>query len=709
MKKKLFILFVCSIFSLSYGQGNIYPPIAGPDNNVELYEYSSIEMYARGYHLVEDWIQGITFRKFVGGYSTWAGVGLHGTSSGVKERLYFTHGQNPWSSTLGINILPSGFTGIGTLTPTTTLEITALPEASVNAQDGTKDAVLVYGNSGLRLTNLKSTNDPTPNAAPIGVDATGKVVRVEGGGSTSASWLLTGNIATNPSLNFLGTTDSQPLVIKTNDAERLRIAPTGNVGIGTTNPTTSLEITSPMFLRDTDPEYGNSGLRLTNLTSNNNPIVGAAPIGVDATGKVVRVEGGGSSRDAWLLSGNEETNPLVNFLGTTDNQPLVIRTNNAQTLRINTSGRLVFYNSDLAINAANSNLYIAGGNDSPIPGHTGIASNTVVGISSFRANTSGQFNTVFGNSLLYKNTTGSTNTVIGYNSMINSTTGSQNVVVGSNSMNAATTSTQNVIVGNNALNAVTTTGNYNVAVGNGSLSKTTTGRYNIHLGYYDATTGITTGTRNIGIGFNAGKNLTTGSNNIIIGSESTEGLPSIIINAPIGSTESNQLNIGNWIYGYNGQIAIGSFTPLSGNIKHIFTNNPEYQLIVKNGIKTEKVRVELSSANGWPDYVFDKDYDLMSLEDLTSFVTLNKHLPNIPKAEELVTDGINLGEMDAKLLEKIEELTLYNIDLYKESKILKEENNLLKEQTENLLKENVQQQQLLEDLIKRVEQLESNK
>lgn len=484
----------------------------------------------------------------------------------------------------------------------------------------------------------------------------------------------------------------------------INILPNGDTGIGTISPTTKLEIKTANTL---DPNnYGDSGLRLTNLTSNNNSISGAAPIGVDATGKVVRVEGGGSSDRGWLTIGNIGTTASTatfgndvnnNFLGTTDNQPLVIATNNKERLRITASGRLIFHNNPNYTSPNNlNNLYLGGGNETLHVNATNNSANTVVGMGTLKVNTTGYKNTAIGSNLLYKNTTGNQNAVVGSNSMINNTTGSQNVVVGSNSMNAATTSTQNVVVGNNALTTVTTTGNYNVAVGNGSLNKTTTGQYNIHLGYYNAESSVTTGTRNIGIGYNAGKNLTTGSNNIIIGSEN---LPNIVLNAPISATENNQLNIGNWIYGYNGQIAIGSFTtPLST----VFTNNPEYQLIVKNGIKTEKVRVELAIANSWPDYVFEKDYKLMPIEELTSFITLNKHLPNIPNAEEIKKDGIDLGQMDGKLLEKIEELTLYNIDLYKESKILKEENNSLKE-------ENEQQQKLLNDLLKRVEKLESNK
>ncbi|SMC46105.1 cell division protein ZapB [Moheibacter sediminis] len=476
----------------------------------------------------------------------------------------------------------------------------------------------------------------------------------------------------------------------------INILTNGNVGIGTLSPTTTLEINAGSSTFD---PLGNSGLKLTQLTSGNSPTKGAMPIGVDSTGKVVRVDVGSSS-GGWLLTGNPATNPSINFLGTTDSQPLVIKTNNTERLKINISGRFVFHNSDTTP-VTNLNLYLGGGNDpvSLYPAGQNVL-NTVVGLGSLKANTSGYKNTIFGANSLYKNTTGYENSVVGVNSMINNTTGNLNIVIGNNSMNTGTTSIQNVVVGNNALVAATTAGNYNVALGNGTLNKVTTGQYNIHLGYYTATTGITTGTRNIGIGYNAGKNLTTGSNNIMIGSENLTVTPNIVINAPISNSASNQLNIGNWIYGHNGKIAIGNFT----NVAQVFSNieNANYQLIVKNGIKTEKVRVELASTNDWADYVFNDDYDLMNIDELEKFILKNKHLPNIPTASEVMKDGIDLGEMDAKLLEKIEELTLYSIGLYKE-------NYDLKEETKNLQKENQEQQILLEELLKRVEQLESNK
>jgi hypothetical protein len=75
--------------------------------------------------------------------------------------------------------------------------------------------------------------------------------------------------------------------------------------------------------------------------------------------------------------------------------------------------------------------------------------------------------------------------------------------------------------------------------------------------------------------------------------------------------------------------------------------------------------------NGWPDFVFASDYSLMSLDELAQAIKDQKRLPGIPSAQEVETHGLNLGEMQAMLLQKIEELTLYLIDLKKENESLK--------------------------------------
>lgn len=83
-----------------------------------------------------------------------------------------------------------------------------------------------------------------------------------------------------------------------------------------------------------------------------------------------------------------------------------------------------------------------------------------------------------------------------------------------------------------------------------------------------------------------------------------------------------------------------------------------YQLAVEGKIGAREVEVKTRS---WADFVFDKDYNLPSLDFVASYVKTEKHLPNIQSADEVKTNGISIGEMNAKLLQKTEELTLYAI------------------------------------------------
>jgi hypothetical protein len=86
-----------------------------------------------------------------------------------------------------------------------------------------------------------------------------------------------------------------------------------------------------------------------------------------------------------------------------------------------------------------------------------------------------------------------------------------------------------------------------------------------------------------------------------------------------------------------------------------------FKLAVAGKIITEEVVVKLQS--NWPDYVFNQDYNLRPLHEVKQFVKTNKHLPNIPSATEMEENGLSIGEMQNKLLQKIEELTLYIIEL----------------------------------------------
>lgn len=103
-----------------------------------------------------------------------------------------------------------------------------------------------------------------------------------------------------------------------------------------------------------------------------------------------------------------------------------------------------------------------------------------------------------------------------------------------------------------------------------------------------------------------------------------------------------------------------------------------YKLYVNGGILTTKVKVANYCSSAWADYVFANDYKLKPLTEVETFIKENKHLPNVPSAIELEKEGLDLGKMQATQMEKIEELTLYLIELKKEVDNLKTENATLK-------------------------------
>jgi GEVED domain/HYR domain len=103
-----------------------------------------------------------------------------------------------------------------------------------------------------------------------------------------------------------------------------------------------------------------------------------------------------------------------------------------------------------------------------------------------------------------------------------------------------------------------------------------------------------------------------------------------------------------------GRVAIGTTN---------FGSDNTFNLLVRGGIRTEKIKMDVASANQWADYVFAKGYDLKPLKEVKQYIDKNKHLPNIPSAEELVKQGLDVMQMMAKQQEKIEELYLYMIQL----------------------------------------------
>ena len=179
----------------------------------------------------------------------------------------------------------------------------------------------------------------------------------------------------------------------------------------------------------------------------------------------------------------------------------------------------------------------------------------------------------------------------------------------------------------------------------------------------------------------------------VIGNISTQGSgevgPTLQItnSSKTGDNEAMYWRIFNMsgnIYGNSLQFWAYSSKDLDGTLRHnrftlmdngnvgIGTMSPGVKLDVVGTIRAHEVKVCL---NQGCDYVFAPDYDLMSLPELEQFVSTNRHLPEVAPAAKMEQDGIDLSEMNALLLKKVEELTLYVIDLNKEVQTLKAELN----------------------------------
>lgn len=149
---------------------------------------------------------------------------------------------------------------------------------------------------------------------------------------------------------------------------------------------------------------------------------------------------------------------------------------------------------------------------------------------------------------------------------------------------------------------------------------------------------------------------------VSVGSQSGEGQRTLVLAAG-GAARLKILA--------NGNIGIGTNSPtqrldINGNIK-------ANSMYVNGTVYTNEVKVE---ATKWPDFVFDKDYKLRTLQEVENHINEHKHLPDIPSEKEVKENGLSLGEMQAKLLQKIEELTLYTIEL---NKTVKEQGELIQE------------------------------
>lgn len=330
---------------------------------------------------------------------------------------------------------------------------------------------------------------------------------------------------------------------------------------------------------------------------------------------------------AWDKQGNAIDG--TDFLGSTNNFALKFKVNNSNYGGLNpTAG---------AVNGSVFLGFLAGDNIMSSSANVGIGAYALTGQTPVPANPlSGVNNLAVGNGVLYNNRNGSDNLGLGNSALFANTDGVNNVAMGSNSLRT------------------NTTGSGNIAIGRLSLFTNLIGANNIAIG---ANAGqFATGSSNIFLGPSAGVSE-TGDSKLYV---SNNGSVNPLIK---GDFASNWLRVNSKTTGY---LAIGDFdaaTPMP--------TPTGYRLIVQDGILTEKLKVSLrSDAMNWADYVFDPSYKLMPLEEVEKYTKANKHLPNVPSADEITKEGIDVAKVSKMFMEKIEELTLHIIDLNKRIKNL---------------------------------------
>ena len=350
--------------------------------------------------------------------------------------------------------------------------------------------------------------------------------------------------------------------------------------------------------------------------------------------------------------------------------------------------------------------------------------NTFFGYQAGNQTSSGIANVFVGSQAGLNNTTGKGNMFLGQQTGANNTSGDYNLFIGNSSGGGTTTGSGNTAIGDGSLLG-NKTGTMNTSIGQYS-GFTGTGNENVFIGFNADATSATSITNAVAIGARA---RVSQSNSIVLGANANVGIGT---SAPANKLEITaatanrsglrftnltrsssfidlSITLANPIVKVltvdeNGDVVLAglgvNLSPLLGGgrvgVSDTWTVNPQtstvqsvnnnpvsiggginrlpagYKLFVAGGILTEKVKVAIKDSDEWADYVFADNYKLRSLNEVGRFIQKNKHLPGVPSASEVAENGIDLGKMDAKLLEKIEELTLYMIELKKENQQMKE-------------------------------------
>ena len=416
----------------------------------------------------------------------------------------------------------------------------------------------------------------------------------------------------------------------------------------------------------------------------------------------------------WMMGGNENTDPATQFIGTKDSTDVVFRTNNQEHLRLDAAGNLKVKNLestvaglDLLFVDANGMLqrqinvcqptsspWLQGGNT--ITSFN--ATDRVIGTCSnhdFNLVTNSQYRiSITPSGLVGIGTTAPSHllTVHGNASFLDAvnpenafqlTGGTQLPAERGIGVPISPDESLNFYV-NSATNNATAKFNFRDGAVSGTPMMTI--GYNEHIGIGNASP-----VASLQLGDVFVLNKGTGINGVhpSIGFNITNNPPALIDNShPAavmefdydgnilfkGAPDDNNGQV-NWnpvqtkIFN-DGKIFIGEMVNGGYHNSYPPGHTDCFLLAVDGKILSKEVRVKTSN---WPDYVFSKNYPLYTIDNVASFIYSHGHLPDVPSAGEVESKGHDLGAMDALLLKKVEELTLYVIDLDKRNKVLEQE------------------------------------
>ena len=402
-----------------------------------------------------------------------------------------------------------------------------------------------------------------------------------------AQWQLTGNSIS--STDFLGSTNAQPLIFKTNNSR------SGLIDYDNTKANTIFGYQA--FLSSTGIQTTAFGYQAlySNTTANYNDAFGYNALYSNTTGDANSAFGRNS-----LLSNTTGYNNCALGLASL-NSNTTGRYNmgcGIGTLYNNTTGS---FNTAVGLRALNANtttseLTAVGFN--ALYSNTIGAYNTAVGFKALYWDTSGSKNTATGYQALYSNTRGNFNVANGHYALYQNSTGSDNTAVGLEALSTNTTGSDNTAIGWGAL-VGNSTGEYNTAVGSQSLQSNTTGNFNTSVGFYSLH-GNGTGGGNTGIGDYADVNASNYINCTMLGANTT-------------GTASNQVRIGDMSVTSIGGYA--NWTNISDKRvkKNIKANVPGLDFINKLVPVTYNLDIESSERIIQPNIRKDKDGEVLPL------------------------------------------------------------------------------------------------